>query len=145
MKYLGVDYGKKRIGLAISDSGGQFAAAYGIVENEKGTFDAIGKIVEKEGVQAIVLGHSVDYAGKDNAIQEQINRFADLITTHWKLPVSFSTEVFSSMQAKWGVAKPVRRSQKKDRISNKVSATDPIDHGAAVIILQSYLDKKRNS
>ncbi len=144
MKYLGVDYGKKRIGLAISDSGGQFAAAYGIVDNIAGAFNSIGDICKKEGVQAVVLGHSVNLDGQDNTIQEHINKFAELIKLEWGLQVFFCTEVFSSMQAKWGTTKPVRRSRKSDRTSNKVNMNDPIDHGAAAIILQSFLDRQNS-
>ncbi len=140
MKYLGVDYGSKRIGLAISDSGGQVATAYTILDNDVDFLHEFTKIVSQEGVQAFVIGKSHDLQGNKNKIQKHIDAFVDVCQKTFELPVYVHTEVFSSMQAKWGVTKQVRRATKSNRIEMNTKSPKHIDAGAAAVVLQSFLD-----
>jgi len=142
MKYLGIDYGAKRIGLAISDSGGKTATSYGILENNADFLSLFGDIIKKEGVQALVVGKSQDLKGNPNTIQKHIDIFIELCEETFKIPIYSHTEVFSSMQARWGVSKPVRRVTKSNRIQMNTKIPKHIDAGAAVVVLQNYLDKQ---
>jgi len=143
MKYLGIDYGAKRIGLAISDSGGQMATAYGILNNDADFFDEFTSIVKKEGVQALVVGKSHDLKGNPNSIQKHIDIFTQTCEEKLALPVHVYTEIFSSMQAKWGVTKQIRRNTKSNRIDMTHKAPKHIDAGAAAVVLQSFLDSTK--
>ena len=142
MKYLGIDYGAKRIGLAISDSGGQVATAYAILENDNTFLPLFAEIIEKEGVQSLVVGKSHDLQGNANTIQKHIDVFIEVCEKKFNIPVHAHWEAFSSMQAKWGVTKSVRRVIKSNRIEMNTKSPRHIDAGAAVVVLQNFLDKQ---
>lgn len=120
MKYLGIDYGTKRIGLALSDEERSFAFPLNII-SPKEALGEIQNIIEKEGVIGIVIGRSVASNGLPNELSEDIENFAKKLE---KLaPVFFQREGFSSVEA--------HRYQTKK--GNR-------DDSAAAIILQRFLD-----
>jgi len=132
MRILGIDYGAKRVGLAMSDPTATFAQPYSVVRNSRGLIDEIHAIVLKEEISAIVIGESTDFKGKDNLIMEAIREFKNeleetLATAAQKIAVIFEPEFLSSHQAEYFQGKH-----------------DLLDASAAAIILQSYLDKKKN-
>jgi len=76
MRYLGIDYGEKRIGVALSDKNGQMAFAYGVlvnVGNEKVSAE-IKKICAENSVGKIVLGKSLNYKGKRNKLARDLRK-----------------------------------------------------------------------
>jgi putative Holliday junction resolvase len=99
MKYLGIDYGKKRIGLAISDSQALVAMPLGIFENNEDFIENLKKIIKKENIEEVVLGESINLNGNKNLIQKDISIFADKLE-NFGLKVKFVNEVFSSMASK---------------------------------------------
>ena len=56
MRLLGIDYGSKKIGLALSDESGQFAFSYDVIANNVKTLDSLAKICDKEKVEKIIIG-----------------------------------------------------------------------------------------
>ena len=124
MRYLGIDYGSKRIGLAHSDEAGKFAFPHSVLEGD----DPIKKImllVSKEKVSEIVLGESKDFKGKDNAIMKKIHEFKVELEKTTNIPVHFEPEFLTSVEA--------------ERLQGK---HDKLDASAAALILQSFLDRK---
>ncbi len=125
MKYLGIDYGTKRIGIAISDDGGEFAFPKGILNAQ----DAIVEIVslcQKENVGAVVIGKSVASNGADNDIVPQTEKFKEKLSEVIKLPIFFQQESFSTVEAHRYQVDAGKR-----------------DDSAAAIILQRFLDTKK--
>jgi len=141
MKYLAIDYGQKKIGLAISDSSGTVAMPYAIVSNSRNFIQELEEIIKKEQIDEIVFGESKDFKNQDNYINTEIKKVAKKVQQDLKIQVHFINEVFTSMQAKWGTEKQIRRSHKKSR---KSGAEKRIDDKAAMMILQTFLSK-RNS
>ena len=141
MKYLGVDYGKKNIGLAISDSEGKVAMSFGIFDNDKNFFEKFLDISEQEKIEAIVFGQSLNLKGEDNKINQEIQKFAENTKQGSKasLLIYFQDERFTSMQSKWGIEKKIRRTEKK---SKGKRSDKKIDDKAATLILQSFLDSQ---
>ena len=144
MKYLGVDYGTKKIGLAKSDENAAFAFPLIILQNDgKGTYiEEIINICQKEGITDIVIGHSLDLEGKENRIEREIgplierlshytiHRFDERMTTSGvqsMLRFSFQKDTNSKNKAK--NAKTVREHSKDD------------DAKVAAYMLQGFLDK----
>lgn len=127
MRHLGIDYGTKRVGIAISDEGGTMAFPYAILENTKGLVSEVKNICVKEGVARIVVGESVDYAGQPNRVMEDIERFTVLLREAVSVPIVHEREFLSTQQARFFQAEK-----------------EHVDDSAAAIILQSYLDKKNN-
>lgn len=137
MKYLGIDYGTKRIGLALSDDTGSLAFPHAVVPAGQGALSAIDAVIKKEGVQKIVIGESRDLSGKANAVMEDIGQFKKDLEDLSGLPVEYQTEFFTSTQAARQFA-PEPGSRKKN------PSHDTLDASAAALILQSYLDKNKN-
>ena len=68
MKYMGIDYGTKRIGVAISDESGKFAFPKVIVSSGARALADIVNLIEQEGVEQIIVGNSIDAMGNRNSI-----------------------------------------------------------------------------
>ncbi len=66
MKYLGIDFGEKRIGIAFSDDEGTMAFPREVMAASPKLAEEIGKLAAKEGVCEVVLGESRNFAGKEN-------------------------------------------------------------------------------
>lgn len=128
MRYIGIDYGSKRVGVAISDEEGKLAFPKGVLPNNRYLFTEIKNLCSKE-VGGIVLGESKDYQMKDNAIMEKIRRFKVELEQGIGIPVYFEPEFMTSHQAS-------RFQQEKDLL---------LDARAAAIILQSFLDRQKNN
>lgn len=71
MKLLGIDYGKKRIGIALSDDGGVMAFPNTVIDNN-GALEKITEIVTLNEVSKIIIGESKDYEMKDNPIMDRL-------------------------------------------------------------------------
>ncbi|MBI5078206.1 MAG: Holliday junction resolvase RuvX [Candidatus Yonathbacteria bacterium] len=127
MRYLGIDYGTKRVGVAISDEGGKMAFPYAILDNGKGLVGEIKTICAHESVETIVIGESVDYKGKPNLVMKEADWFIAELKDVVAIPVLSEREFLSTQQARFF------------QTHRKL-----VDDSAAAIILQSYLDRKNN-
>ncbi len=137
MKYLGIDYGSKRIGVAISDESGEFAFPKEIVASGAKALGEIVNLVVNENVGKIVVGNSLDQSGERNFIMEDIDAFVEELYKLTGVPVALADERFSSSAVKaFDWRKPIadKRGSPKSQ--------DPIDDRAAAIMLQRYLDKQ---
>jgi putative holliday junction resolvase len=124
MKYLGIDYGTKRIGIAVSDDGGEFAFPKAILSTKKDSVDTIAALAAEEGIEAIIIGESLAQNEAPNEVFSAAAAFKAKLATRIALPVFFEREGFSSVEA-------YRYQEKKG----------PADDSAAAIILQRFLDK----
>ena len=139
MRYLGIDYGSKRVGVAISDEDGSLAFPYKIIPNDMELIDNIHNICGIEEVSAIVLGESHDLSGQPNKIMGSIEEFKRNIEAELDLPVYFQKEFMTSVFARGNDSK-----KENDARKIKKGKEVKIDDSAAAIILQRYLDKKNN-
>ena len=129
MKYLGVDYGSKRVGIALSDEAGDFVYPFSVLENENQN-DLVQKIViicKWKKVEEIVVGESKNFKMKENDIMKEILPFVEELKEKIGLPVRMHPEFLSSQEAE--------RLQGKNKM---------LDASAAAIILKSYLDMLKN-
>jgi putative holliday junction resolvase len=139
MRYLGIDYGSKKVGLALSDEGGTMAFPYKIIRNNLELVDAIHNICGKEEVTAIVLGESQDLSGKPNKIMGSIEEFKRNLECELDLPVYFEKEFMTSKHADTPKTKNIFSAR---QIKKKTKQKD--DSQAATLILQRFLDKNNN-
>jgi len=123
-KYMGVDYGEKRVGIALSDASGAMAFPKEVLSNDKNLFDRIAGIIKTEEVSEIVIGESRDYKGEPNPIMSSTLLFKERLEKELGLTVHMELEYMTTMQAK--------------HLQGKNEKTDA---SAAAIILQSFLDK----
>ena len=133
MKYIGIDFGTKRIGVAVSDESATLARPVAVFKNGTGLFDELNKIIVDEKIGCVVIGNS---AG--NSVQFEIDEFIATVTLSTMLPVETITEAFSSVEA--------HGSRGKERMAARATKApkkpDDLDARAAAVILQRYLDKK---
>ena len=133
-KALGIDYGSKRIGIALSDEDRKFAFPKEIVANGSDVVNKVTVLVREEGVTDIVVGESIDFAGNDNPIMEQAREFVGLLEQAAGARVIFEPEILTSAQAR-------RQFQTKEK-TRKPQTRETVDASAAALILQTYLDKQ---
>src|SRR3989344_7034772 len=100
MKILGIDYGTKRIGLSVSDENSIIATPFEIIQNNADIFKTLGQIIEKEKVGEIVIGESVDFSGKLNALSARIEVFILELKEKFKLPIHKQKEFLTSVEAR---------------------------------------------
>ena len=123
MKYIGIDYGTSRIGIALSDEDATFAFPRTIL-NERKALTEIVRLCAQEDIGGIVMGYSIASNGAENDVGTAVARFKEKVARMTSTPIYLEREDFSSVEA--------HRYQTKagDR-----------DDSAAAIILQRYLDR----
>jgi methionyl aminopeptidase len=123
-RYLGVDWGSKRIGMALGDSQNRLALSAGLAQNA----EEVAKTAEEEEVDIIVVGLPIKMGGNGHVgNKEELEYFLKKLRSLVSVPLDFFDERLSSKAAD---ALP---GLKKDKA--------PRDAVAAMIILQSYLEK----
>lgn len=129
MRYLGIDYGSRRVGVALSDEGGQMAFPKCVLPNNRELMIELKKLCEHNQVGAVVVGASKDFQMEDNPIFKDTRFFSEELARETGLNVDFEPEYLTSHQA--------------SRTEHELGGTNAfIDASAAAIILQSYLDKR---
>jgi putative Holliday junction resolvase len=144
MRFLGIDYGTKRIGLSISDENGRMAFPKEILLNDANLFKKIGEILEKEKIDEMVIGESVDFSGKLNALSVRIEEFIEVLQEKFNLPINKQKEFLTSVEARKGRETKKTLTQKQSHSRLKDKKRGHIDASAAALILQRYLDKINN-
>lgn len=137
MKYLGIDYGSKRVGVALSDDGGSMAFPKIILPNDMNLIDSLKQICYDEGVSAIVVGESKDLSGAPNKIMGSIETLVKNLEAELDLPVYLQKEFMTTVEARGRSGKEVNNARKITK-----EKQNPADASAAALILQRYLDKK---
>lgn len=128
MRYLGIDYGAKRIGVALSDEHGRLGFPHAILDNDKRLLDALKKLVVERDIGCIVVGDAMSYGGLRNPVTDDVDDFVALLETEFTIPVELSREAGSSIEAS-------RYAPDGDEHNDSV---------AAAIILQRFLDARKS-
>lgn len=126
MRYLGIDYGDKRIGIALSDEQGILAFPLATVENGKNAINQIKKICSEQEAERIIIGLPLSFAMKETEQTEKVRLFAGKLSKEINLPIEFENEILTSKMAG------------KERVNRQ-----KIDESSAALILQSWIDKKK--
>ncbi len=134
MKILAIDVGKKRIGLATCDRLEIAATPFAVVKAGKNAIDEILKIVEKEQVEAIVIGMPVSFDGKERESCQMARFFKNELASKTSIEIEFYDERLTSKIAENSLLEGgFSREERKGKI----------DAVAASIILQGYIDNRR--
>jgi putative Holliday junction resolvase len=141
MRFLCVDYGTKRIGLAVSDESGILAFPMKIVSNNLDVFETVGEIIKKENIGEIIIGESVDFSGKLNVLSERIEIFISELKYRFDIPIHKQKEFMTSVEARRSQNGNKSFGQKQAHSRLKQKKSGHVDASAAALILQRYLDK----
>jgi putative Holliday junction resolvase len=134
MRYLSIDYGQKRTGLAICDAGEMIASPLKVLMVAQSELVAgIADIINREKVEAVVLGLPLNMDGTAGRQVKRVQKFAAQMKECIDIPIHFQDERLSSFDAEGKLAgTELTRKKKKKRL----------DAVAAASILQSFLDQK---
>ncbi len=134
-RIVGIDYGRKRVGVAVSDPLGVFASALETVQSAK-IIEYLELYSEKEHVTRFVVGYPINMDGRPSEAAADVDIFLKRLAKKFPdIPVTLEDERFTSVLAHRAMIDGGMK--KKDRM-DKTS----VDKISAAIILQSYLDRQ---
>jgi putative Holliday junction resolvase len=126
MRYLGIDYGEKRVGLALSDEQGDFSYPLSVIQNSEKLVQEISNLCKENNVSTIVIGESKNFNQEENPIMKSVKILKENLENETQLPVHLHPEFMTSLEA--------------ERLQGH---NDMHDASAAAIILKSYLETKK--
>jgi putative Holliday junction resolvase len=141
MRILGLDIGDRRIGVAISDPGGILARPLTIVERSGNGADVrqIAEIIRSEGVGKVIAGLPRSLSGGEGLQAESVRAFTEKLLKEVDIALEFRDERLTSVYA----GRLIREARTKKRAPDKRKKVRD-DAIAAAIILEGYLDEKRD-
>lgn len=126
MRLLGIDYGSKKTGLALTDESGKMAFPHSVVPTDAKLLKTIETLIMKEKVGEIVLGYSLNRDGKPNTIHAAVEELMLDLTLAVGLPVHLQPEQYTTQAA--------------IQLQGRNTQTDA---SAAALILDAYLIKQK--
>ena len=135
MRILALDWGRVRIGGAVSDETGKIAFALDRFFETKNVIDEIIRFISEKGVEKILIGNPISLAGEEGESSRQAREFLEKLKRKTPIPIEMLDERFSSVAAQKVLATQTVN-QKEQRLIK--------DNIAAQIMLQQYLDSRPN-
>ena len=136
-RILAIDFGLKRIGLAVSDPLGITAQGLSTLDRTRREDDLrhIQKLAEEYSAERVILGNPLGSSGKETAMSRRVAEFAQQLRRHLNCPVELWDERLTSVEANRMLRESGLGIQKRRRAADRVAAT---------LLLQSYLDHRAN-
>ena len=135
MRLLGLDVGSRTIGAAISDDDGVVATPLRTLRRSGGQRDleAVAALYAETGAQGLVVGLPLSMNGDEGAAARRVRVLGDALAVHLRCTISYEDERFTTVQAERVlIDADVSRRRRKQ----------VVDHVAAALILQAYLDRR---
>jgi putative Holliday junction resolvase len=129
MRYLGIDFGTKRVGLALSDEAGRMGFPHAVVPNDGRLIDYVREIIDRKAVSCVVIGDSRNFSGEPNQVMGKAKEFAQLLERTSEIEVFWEPETMTTQEA--------RRDPEGVYGGSHLS----VDASAAALILSSYLSR----
>ncbi len=126
MRKLGIDYGTKKVGLAMTDESGSMAFPHSVIPTTSDLLKQLVALINKERVGEIVIGHSLDRNGKPNAVHQAVEGLMLDLTLETGLPIHLQSEQYTTQAA--------------IQLQGKTPMTDA---AAAALILDSFITKQK--
>jgi putative Holliday junction resolvase len=135
MRILGLDYGSKRIGVAVCDELGITAQGLATItrKNRRQDLEEIARFIRAYVVEKIVIGYPIKLDGTEGIQCEKINKFARLLESTFSLPVIKWDETLTTKEAEEILIRSNMRRERRKSVIDKL---------AAGLILQGYLDSQ---
>lgn len=126
-RVLGIDYGTKRVGVALTDEDGRVAFPKAVLPNDRYLLSALKELIAGHAVAEIVIGESKDNSGEDNAVARSARVVGDQLARDTGATIHYEPEFWSSQEV---------RAHTGERA---------VDAEAATIILNSFLTKRHGT
>jgi putative Holliday junction resolvase len=134
MRYLAIDYGTKRTGLAICDADEIIASPLNVIKSGKELLSKIAAVVQKEGVGAVVVGLPLNMDDSESEQTRLVRTFAEQLKRYIGISVYLQDERLTTFSAEQKLAST---ELKKNRVHERSDAV------AAAEILEAFLQKKK--
>ena len=131
MRYLAIDYGLKRIGLAVCDPSEIISSPLTVIKNSDKLIDEIVKIIDSESVEAVVIGLPLNMDGSVGPQAEITQKFAQQLEKAVEIAIHFQDERLSTFEA-----------EQKLNAADIKKTRAPIDAIAAAQILEDFLQQE---
>ena len=132
MRILALDYGRKRVGVALTDPLGMIAQPQPYLTHDKNLISNIQAVIKEKGVEKIVLGLPLTMNGTDSEMTREVRTFAQKIQPLFEQPIVLYDERCTSSSANQVLLEGnVSRQKRKEKV----------DSIAAAILLQAYLEE----
>jgi len=136
MRYLAIDYGTKRTGLAVCDAEETITSPYSVLQGQKDLVGRIARIVASENIAAVVLGLPLNMDGSEGPQAKRVRTFARQLESEIHIPIHLQDERLSSFGAEEKLGEiGLSKGKQKERL----------DALAAAEILQAFLERKARS
>ena len=137
-RVLGIDFGERRVGLALSDPSATIASPLPTIIRRAGKrppIAAIAELIQQNEVERVVVGLPLNLNGDETDWTAQVREFGVKLGERAGVPVDFLDERLTSVQAERAVRSiGLKKSEREQK--------DRIDAAAAVLLLQTYLDRR---
>lgn len=130
MRYIGIDYGTKKTGIALSDEAGTMGFPHKTVPTDPRLLDELALLIKEKEVGAAVFGKSTDFAGNDNAVAGEAARFADDLRARTSIEIFFEPETLTTQAAR------------RMPDGTRMEGSPDVDASAAALILTSFLERQ---
>ena len=127
-RLLGIDYGHKRVGVAVSDETGNMAFPHKVFTNDNSLVKNICSVISEQKVSEIVIGHSLDKEGNPNTIHDKVEALMLDLTLETGLPIHLEPEQYTTQAAL--------------RIQGRNAMTDA---AAATLILDNFIVRNKKN
>jgi putative Holliday junction resolvase len=134
MRYLAIDYGKRRTGLAVCDAEETMAFPLDVLEGQTNLVRRIEQTIESEHIDAVVLGLPLNMDGSQGPQAKQVLAFAEQLKQHTRIPIHLQDERLSSFAAE---------EKLQEMGLSKAKQRERLDAVAAAEILQAFLDERK--
>ena len=129
MRVMGVDYGRERVGVALSDPLGKLATPLVVVKarDRDWALAELRRLAERHEAQALVVGLALNMDGSEGPAAAACREFGEILRKKTRLPVFYEDERLSTETA-------------RERLLGQGRDLQDIDRYAAAVVLQSWLD-----
>ena len=153
-RLLALDIGDRRIGVAISDESQMLARPLTTIAraSKREDFESIAKLIAAHGVERLIVGLPRTLRGDEGPQAARVRRYAEALSAAIDAPIVFQDERYTSLEAEERLAASPRLlsgarrtiAPEAKRSGGRKSAAQGVDAAAAAIILQDYLDQRRD-
>ena len=127
MRYLGIDFGTKKVGLALSDETGRMGFPHASIPNDGRLIDYVRDLVKHKEIKVVVIGESKDFSGNENEVAAKAKAFAAHLERTADVTVEWEPETMTTQEAR------------RDPEGVYTGSHAAVDASAAALILSSYL------
>ena len=134
MRYLAIDYGKKRTGLAICDPTETFTSPLAVLQGQKRIIEQILEIIDLQQVSALVIGIPLNMDGSKGFQAKEVENFAKSLEKNTSLPIYFQDERLTTFAAEQKIIDAQYTNKKKKKRLDAIAAAE---------ILNNFLENKK--